>query len=107
MALYQCLLLGAPTPEQAASFSATFDECLALFGLQLGRDYTIDRGIQAHFNEVTATVAVFFGAEGAEYFEATVLTRLGVPVVPVVSTAARVGAELAPSCRHRCATSML
>ena len=77
MALYQCLLLGAPTPEQAASFSATFDECFSLFGLQAGRDYTVNRGIQAHFSEVTATAAVFFGAEGAEYPEAAVLPRLG------------------------------
>lgn len=100
MSLYQCLLLGAPTPEQAASFSATFDECLDLFGLQPDRDYTVDYGIQAHFSEVTATVAVFFGAEGADYPEADVLTRLGVPVVPVVSSAARVGAELPASLRN-------
>lgn len=100
MALYQCLLLGTPTPEQAASLSATFDECLGLFGLHLGHDYTIDRGIQAHFSEVTATVAVFFGADGAEYPEAAVLTRLGVPVVPVVSAAARVNIELPASLRN-------
>ena len=100
MALYQCLLLGAPTPEQAASFTATFDECLGLFGLQAGRDYTVDRGIPVGFSEVTATVAVFFGAQGAEYPEAAVLTRLGVPVVPVVSAAAQVGVELPASLRN-------
>ena len=84
MALYQCLLLGGPTPEQAASFSATFDEYVDLFELKRGRDYTVDCGIQVHFSDVTATVAVFFGAEGAEYPEAATLSRLGVPVVPVV-----------------------
>lgn len=98
--LYQCLLLGAPTPEQAATFTATFDECLGLFGLQSGRDYAVDRGILPHFSEVTATVAVFFGAEGAECPEAAVLTRLGVPVVPVVSAAARVSIELPTSLRN-------
>ena len=78
MALYQCLLLGAPTDDQAAAFVTTFDECLALFGLQRGRDYTVDRGITEDFSDTTATVAVFFGAEGAEYPEATRLIRLKV-----------------------------
>ncbi|MCA6218558.1 toll/interleukin-1 receptor domain-containing protein [Ideonella sp. B7] len=94
MALYQCLLLGAPSTDQTAAFVATFDECLALFGLQRGRDYTVDRGITDDFSDTTATVAVFFGAEGAVYPEAARLTKLGVPVVPMVSAAARVSAEL-------------
>lgn len=94
MALYQCLLLGAPSANQAAVFVATIDECLGLFGLQRGRDYTLDRGITDDFGDTTATVAVFFGAEGAEYPEAARLTKLGVPVVPVVSAAARISAEL-------------
>lgn len=94
MALYQCLLLGAPTAAQAVAFCTTFDECLGLFGLQRGRDYSIDRGITATFSDTTATVAVFFGAAGANYPEAIRLTRLGVPVVPVVTAAVRVGAEL-------------
>ena len=75
-------------------FSSTLDECLGLFGLERGRDYTITRGIQAHFSDVTATVAVFFGAVGSTYPEAPKITRLGVPVVPVVSAAAQVAAEL-------------
>lgn len=94
MALYQCLLLGAPTDAQLTAFSTTFDACLSLFGLQCGRDYTIQRGITADFSNTTATVAVFFGAEGAAYPEAQLLTKLGVPVVPVVSSAARVRVEL-------------
>ncbi len=94
MALYQCLLLGAPSAHQTAAFVATFDECLALFGLQRDRDYTVDRGVTDTFSDTTATVAVFFGAEAAEYPEAGRLTKLGVPVVPVVSAAARVSAEL-------------
>lgn len=94
MALYQCLLLGSPTDPQITAFSATFDECLGLFGLLCGRDYAIDRGIAADFSDKTATVAVFFGADGAAYPEAARLTKLGVPVVPIVSAAARVSAEL-------------
>lgn len=100
MPLYQCLILGAPTLAQTEAFSATFDECLGLFGLQRGRDYTIDQGIQAHFSEVAATVAVFFGAVGSEYPEAPAITRLGTPVVPVVSMAAQVAAELPPALRN-------
>lgn len=94
MALYQCLLLGSPTDQQTSAFSATFDECLGLFGLQRGRDYAIDCSITASFSDTTATVGVFFGADGANYPEAARLTKLGVPVVPIVSAAARVSAEL-------------
>lgn len=94
MALYQCLLLGSPTEPQITAFSATFGDCLDLFGLQRGRDYTIYRGITADFSDTTATVAVFFGADGADCPEAPRLSKLGVPVVPIVSSAARVSAEL-------------
>lgn len=99
MPLYQCLILGAPTAAQIATFSSTLDECLGLFGLERGRDYTIDHGIQAHFSNVTASVAIFFGAVGSAYPEAPTMTRLGIPVVPLVSTAARVAAELPPDLR--------
>lgn len=94
MALYQCLLLGSPTDTQITAFSATFADCLDLFGLQRGRDYMIYRGITADFSDTTATVAVFFGADGADCPEAPRLSKLGVPIVPIVSSAARVSAEL-------------
>lgn len=94
MALYQCLLLGSPTETQIAAFSATFGDCLNLFGLQRDRDFTICRGITADFSETTATVAIFFGADGAACPEAPRLSKLGVPIVPIVSSAARVSAEL-------------
>lgn len=94
MTLYQCLLLGSPTESQIAAFSATFGDCLGLFGLKCGRDYTIQRGISADFSDTTAAVAVFFGADGADYHEAPRLSRLGVPVVPIVSSVVRVSAEL-------------
>lgn len=100
MPLYQCLLLGAPTPAQVTTFSSTFDDCLLLFGLQRGLDYTIDKGLQPHFCNVTATVAVFFGAVGSTYPEAPTMTRLGVPVVPVVSNATQVAAELPADLRN-------
>lgn len=94
MTLYQCLLLGAPTDAQVNAFSKTFDDCLVLFGLTRDRDYTISRGIATDFSDTTATVAVFFGAEGAMCPEMPKLSRLGVPIVPVVSAAARVSSEL-------------
>lgn len=99
MPLYQVLILGAPTPAQIAMFSSTLGECFGLFGLELGRDYTIDHGIPADFSDVTATVAVFFGAVGSAYPEAPKMTRLGVPVVPVVSAAEQVAVELPPDLR--------
>lgn len=99
MALYQCLLLGAPSDTQIASFLATFNECLDLFGLVQGRDYTIYRSITADFSDTTATVAVFFGGDAADCPEAPLLSKLGVPVIPIVSSAARVSAELPPDLR--------
>ncbi|MCI3203860.1 toll/interleukin-1 receptor domain-containing protein [Pandoraea capi] len=99
MALYQCLILGSPTSEQAMTFSSTLDECLGLFGLERGREYTVDRGLPAHFNDATATVAIFFGALGSVYPEAPTMARLGVPVVPVISAAAHAGVELPPELR--------
>ena len=94
MTLYQCLLLGSPTDSQVAAFSSTFQRCLSLFGLQSGRDYTIERGIFADFSDTTATVAVFFGADGATCPDAPRLSKLGVPVVPLVSSVTSVAVEL-------------
>lgn len=100
MALYQCLLLGQPANVQVEAFSKTFTKSLDLFGLRIGHDFTIDRGIPSHFNELTPTVVVFFGADGATYPEAIQLGRLGVPVVPVVSSALRVKNELPDTLRN-------
>lgn len=94
MALYQCLLLGSPTEPQINAFSETFDDCLRLFGLQRGPDYTICRSITTEFSETTATVAVFFGADDVQFPEAFRLSKLGVPIVPIVSSATRARAEL-------------
>lgn len=69
MALYQCLLLGLPTDLQINAFSATFGDCLNLFSLQRGPDYTIHGSVTADFSDTTATVAVSFGADGADYPE--------------------------------------
>lgn len=100
MQLYQCLILGAPTPTQVSAVTATLDECLGLFGLIRGRDYTVDCGVPAHFSELTASVAVFFGSSGSTYPEARTMTRLGIPVVPVVSAASQVAAELPRELRN-------
>lgn len=94
MYLYQCLILGSPSPEQVVAFSATLDGCLALFGLRRDVDYQIDRGLQPDFSESTATVAVFFGAAGSTYPESQTMKRLGIPIVPVVSSASQVSTEL-------------
>ena len=99
MSLYQCLLLGAPTDAQAMAFTKTFDDCLSLFGLAHGRDYRVDRGITADFSDTTATVAVFYGGEGAPFQDEARVAKLGVPVVPIVSSAAQVGVELPPALR--------
>lgn len=97
MALYQCLLLGRPTAEQATAFSATFAQSLALFGLEEGRDYFISQGVSHTFDEATATVAVYFGGDDPQYPEQGLIARLGIPVVPVVTQPARVRAELPPA----------
>jgi hypothetical protein len=97
--LYQSLLLGSPSDQQVRDFSSTFSTCLEVFGLQRDRDYTISCGIPADFVDTAATVAVFFGAEGARCPEISTLLKLAVPIVPVVSCAARVSTELPPELR--------
>jgi hypothetical protein len=99
LVLYQCLLLGAPTAAQVTAVSATRKDSLDLFGLKSGADFVVDRGVQGHFDDTAATVAIVFGAEGAEYPDAALLFRLGIPVMPVVSATTRVEVELPPPLR--------
>jgi hypothetical protein len=100
MTLYQCLLLGAPSNEQVAAFSHTFAECLGLFNLEQGCDYSISRGVTNTFNEATATVGVYFGCDNPQYPELQQVSKLSIPVVPVVSAAVRVKAELPEALWH-------
>ncbi len=97
MALYQCLLLGTPTAEQTTAFSETFVQSLRLFGLEELRDYVISHGLTDSFDEGTATVAVYFGGDNPQYSEQFLIAKLGIPVVPVVTHAARVRTELPPA----------
>ncbi len=100
MALYQFLILGLPKPEQAAAIEATLADCLSQFQLNRGRDYSVDQGIPPHFSEDDAAVAIFFGGPGAQFAEGPQLNRLGIPVVPMVSSVSEVATQLPNSLRH-------
>lgn len=95
--LYQCLVFGNPTDDQFSSFAASFKQPLLDFGLELERDFVVTRGITADFCRTAATVAIFFGGNGASFEEHGELVRLSIPLVPLVTALAAVSAEL-PEC---------
>jgi hypothetical protein len=95
--LYQCLLFGAPTPDQRKNFASSFSRSMSEFGLNTPGHFSVVDGISDDFVETVPTVAVFFGAETVAFPEHALLMRLNIPVIPLVSSLNRVAAEL-PQC---------
>lgn len=95
--LYQCLLFGAPTPDQSKNFALSFSRAMTEFGLNTPEHFSVFDGISRDFKETVPTVAVFFGAETVAFPEHALLMRLNIPVIPLVSSLNRVAAEL-PEC---------
>jgi hypothetical protein len=67
--LYQCLLFGAPTPDQRKNFALSFSRAMAEFGLNTPEHFSVFDGINRDFKETVPTVAVFFGAETVAFPE--------------------------------------
>ncbi|NNM70528.1 MAG: toll/interleukin-1 receptor domain-containing protein [Gallionella sp.] len=95
--LYQCLIFGAPSPEQIATFESRLTASLNEFCLQRDLHFSIAQGIKADFEATVPTVAVFFGGAGTTLPEHAQLMRLSIPVVPLVSSVSTVSVEL-PEC---------
>lgn len=94
--LYELAVLGAPTEAQIEDLEARVSSALAPFELQLGRD--VAWHVQpTDFSppQQRSAAAVFFGSTGASAPpELTALLGRSVPVVPVVSTIAKVREEI-------------
>lgn len=95
--LYQCLIFGSPSDEHQTAFRRSFGEALRHFGLHAGSDFTISIGVPLDFVDTVPTVAIFFGGPGATLSGHAELVRLGIPIVPLVSSLKSVSAEL-PEC---------
>lgn len=95
--LYQCLIFGTPSPQQAAALRASLARAMSDFGLEIGHHFSIDQGITGNFVDTAPAVAMFFGNPGATLPEHAQLMRLSIPVIPLVSSLANVSAVL-PEC---------
>lgn len=93
--IYELALMGDPTDGQVAAVVQEIEPALSAFGLRLGGDVGLDirPSIFAPSNR-TSAAAAFFGSEVASAMDVTALLSRVMPVLPVVSSLARVRAEL-------------
>jgi hypothetical protein len=93
--LYEFAVLGAPSDAQLDELRAIVEQAIEPFGLRIGHEVLwLDR--PAIFNPAQhhASVAVFFGGNGAPEGNANELMHRGVPVIPIVSNLSRVKLEI-------------
>lgn len=101
MTLYQLALLGTPTPEQAATLTATLSVMVAPFDLAINREISLAMGAENFDPDPRyPATAVYFGHNPPDTTSIDRLAALGVPIVPVVSDLAQFAAETPPSLRH-------
>lgn len=94
--LYQCLILGSPTDHQLAALTATLRESLASFGLSLGKEVIAVQAFSPEFDDTVPTACIYFGTADSTLDSASHarLIRLGIPVIPCVTSVERVGIEI-------------
>ena len=93
--IYELALMGEPTNEQVAALVQEIEPALSAFGLQLGVDVRLDiRPSTFAPSNRTSAAAAFFGSEVASTMDVSPLLSRALPVLPVVSSLARVRAEL-------------
>lgn len=93
--LYQLAVLGAPSDEQADELEQIVAEAVQLFGLRLGHEVGWEVRLAA-FNpdQQKSSAAAFYGGVNAPLANVAALLRRGIPILPVVSDAAQVAAEI-------------
>jgi hypothetical protein len=79
------------------ALESTLKTAVADFGIKIDDGIVLTQGFGNGFSEFVATVAIYFGAAGAELPEHSKLVRLSIPIVPLVSSVKVVSAEL-PIC---------
>lgn len=93
--IYELALMGEPTDQQVAALVQEIEPALFAFGLQLGVDVRLDiRPSTFAPSKRTSAAAAFFGSEIASAIDVSPLLSRAIPVLPVVSSLARVRAEL-------------
>jgi len=93
--IYELALMGDPTDDQADALVKEIEPALSAFGLQLGVDVGLDiRPRTFAPSNRTSAAAAFFGSEVASAMDVSPLLSRAMPVLPVVSSLARVRAEL-------------
>lgn len=93
--IYELAVMGAPTDDQVAALEAEIEPAVSAFGLRLGVDVVLNiRPVKFAPNNSTSAAAVFFGSQAASGMDVSPLLSRAVPVLPVVSSLARVRAEL-------------
>jgi hypothetical protein len=93
--IYELALMGDPTDEQVAALVQEIEPALSAFGLQLGVDVRLDiRPRTFAPSSRTSAAAAFFGSGVASTMDVTSLLSRAMPMLPVVSSLARVRAEL-------------
>lgn len=87
--------MGDPTDGQVAALVQEIEPALSAFGLRLGEDVGLDiRPCTFTPRNRTSAAAAFFGSEVASAMDVSALLSRAMPVLPVVSSLARVRAEL-------------
>lgn len=93
--LYQLAVLGAPTTEQLTQLEQIIAPAVQKFGLRLGHevDWKVCPSVFDPDQQKSSAVA-FYGSPGAPMANVARLLRSGIPVLPVVSDAARIAEEI-------------
>lgn len=93
--IYELALMGDPTDGQVAAVVQEIEPALSVFGLRLGGDVGLDiRPRTFAPSNRTSAAAAFFGSEVASAMDVSALLSRAMPVLPVVSSLARIRAEL-------------
>jgi TIR domain len=94
LALYQLIVLGAPSDEQITELEKFVSQAVQLFGLRLGQEvaWVINPTVLSELQKATA--AVFFGGNNASQANLQSLLQQNIPILPVVSSLTNVRQEI-------------
>lgn len=93
--LYQLAVLGAPSDTQLNELERIIAQAVQLFGLRLGHEVGWEiRPAAFDPDQQKSSAVAFYGSVGAPLANVDHLLRRGIPILPVVSDAARVTAEI-------------
>lgn len=93
--IYELALMGDPTNDQVDALVNELTPALSAFGLRLGGDVGLDIRPRTFAPSMrNSAAAAFFGSEIASAMDVSHLLSRGIPVLPVVSSLARVQVEL-------------